>query len=172
MNRLAIERIGCVLLFLAVLAGLLQLIFQLTLLPEKVATHFGPNGAPDGFMSRTSHATFQVALILGMPIFLLGLGRLSRYMPNSMVNIPNKAYYLHPDRRDQTLATTNVFLVWITVVTEAFFIGLSHLLFTANIEQSNLSTVGFTILMSVYFAAIFGMSLSLLWIYRLPKSAT
>ena len=88
----------------SILAGLMvvsvvQHVWYFPQLPERVATHFGIDGQPNDWMSRTAATLLLAAVQLGVPLFLVGVTSLARRMPNSMINIPHKDYWLHPDRR-------------------------------------------------------------------------
>ena len=51
--------------FLALaLAAIAQALWQHGRLPEKVASHFDGGGAPNGWLSRGTHTTLQVATVL------------------------------------------------------------------------------------------------------------
>ena len=79
-------------------ATLVGVVFQL---PDKIATHFGPSGAADGWGTRAGYVAFDVilsaALVLGLPMLVTlivagsGVG----------LNIPHKEYWLRPENRPQ-----------------------------------------------------------------------
>ena len=73
-------------------------------LPERVATHFGVDGQPNDWMSRTDSTMLLAGLQIGVPSFLLVMNTISSRFPESMLNIPNKDYWLSPERRGTTLA--------------------------------------------------------------------
>lgn len=71
-------------------------------LPDRVATHFGIDGQPNDWMSRTSSTLMLCGIQLGLPLFLAGVMSLANRLPDSMINIPHREYWLHPDRRAAT----------------------------------------------------------------------
>ena len=141
-------------LFLLTISGLVMLIFHLNELPERVATHFNGAGEPDGFMSRAGYAAMMMGLLVGMPAFLIGITKATRYLPTSLINMPNKDYWLHESRRDDTLRVMEALLVWISCITEVLFIGIQQLTYSANVRQENLSSTGMLVLMGFFFVGI------------------
>jgi len=71
-------------------------------LPERVATHFGANGAPNGWMTRDGHVRFTVLTGIGSSAFIVAVFAFIRWIGDVGLNIPHKAYWLAPERRDET----------------------------------------------------------------------
>ena len=72
-------------------------------LPERVATHFGANGLPNGWMSRDVFARAMVTVVLVPVALVQGIGFLLGRLPSSVINLPNRDYWLAPERRAKTL---------------------------------------------------------------------
>jgi len=73
-------------------------------LPPVVASHFNFVGVPNGFMPRGTYTVIMLALVVVPPWLLV-------FLPSSMVrkggarlNIPNREYWLAPERREATAA--------------------------------------------------------------------
>src|SRR5947208_13832382 len=73
-------------------------------LPDRVATHFGGTGHPNGWMTRTQYRNFTLGLGLGTPVFILAVFAIVERLRGVGLNIPNKAYWLEPDRQQATFA--------------------------------------------------------------------
>lgn len=73
-----------------------------TFLPERVATHFNFAGEPDGWMTCSSYLLFMCGFGVGMPLFLVGMFMLGTVMPDWMVNLPHKEFWLSPAMRRHT----------------------------------------------------------------------
>jgi uncharacterized membrane protein len=108
------------------------LIYSAPLLPDKVATHFGAGGQPNGWMSRSEHLILMGALGLGMPLVSVIIALLSRYIPSGMVNIPNRQYWLSPERREQTSRYITRQMFWMASLEVAFFAGIQWSIVEAN----------------------------------------
>ena len=59
-------------------------------------------GTANGFMPKGAYIPFMAIMILGLPLvigLLLGLGR---YLPASLISLPNRNYWLSPERIETT----------------------------------------------------------------------
>ena len=62
-----------------------QIAWQFPQLPAEVASHFGKGGEPDGVMSKAAFTMMMLGLTIGMPVFLVGVTYLTRFMPIELV---------------------------------------------------------------------------------------
>lgn len=141
-------------LVLVALLGVLQELLYLPHLPEEVASHFGANGQPDGFTSKWSYLSMMISMKIGMMLMLGLLGYFIRYMPASMINIPHRDYWMHPDRRAATMRDTELTLLAIGIGTGLFLNGISHLTYLANAGGTRLPMVPFAIMMAAFLAFV------------------
>jgi serine/threonine-protein kinase len=74
------------------------------LLPDRVATHFGGSGHPNGWMTRVQYVKFTLGIGIGTPVFILAVFAIVERLKGLGLNIPNKAYWLEPARQDATYA--------------------------------------------------------------------
>ena len=139
-------------------------------LPDRVATHWGIDGQPNDWMTRTGATLMLCGLQIGVPLFLAAVTSLASRLPDSMINIPNRKYWLHPDRRSATLAWMNQMLAWIAVLTSLFMIGIGHLTFIANKTGSGLHVGFFVTALGAYLASVFSIAGRSLFRFRLPRS--
>src|SRR3972149_10891183 len=99
------------LIFYAVSAlALLQLAAYYPFLPEKVASHFNFAGKADGWWDKEYFAVFWAMLLA----FLVGTFALTEYLvskaPDSVINLPNKDWWLAPERRAETIKSVVAYL--------------------------------------------------------------
>ena len=139
-------------------------------LPDRVATHWGIDGQPNDWMTRTAATLTLCGLQIGVPLFLVAVTSLASRLPDSMINIPNRDYWLHSDRRSATLFWMNQMLAWIAVLTSLFMIGIGHLTFVANKTGSGLHVGFFVAALGAYLACVFSIAGSSLFHFRLPRS--
>ncbi|HTY98259.1 MAG TPA: hypothetical protein VMB75_00380 [Rhodocyclaceae bacterium] len=90
------------LLVLALAAGFV--LYTADSLPPLVASHFAGGGAANGFMPHDAYVALMLALVVGLPLLLAALTGLSRYAPVERMNLPNRDYWLAPEREAETLA--------------------------------------------------------------------
>jgi uncharacterized membrane protein len=101
------------------LAGVLAI--YLPMLPDRVATHFDGGGSANGWSSRADVIASAAALVAITAVIFLVAGLLMR-VPDSMINIPNKSYWLAPGRRDRALAFMRDWLRWFVALTLALLV--------------------------------------------------
>src|SRR5262245_40603264 len=91
-------------LVLFYVAALVQLGWVASLMPEVVATHYDGAGNPNGWMSRTGMVGFHLGMLGVTALAFVGLPVALRRMSSTLINIPNREYWLAPERRAATLA--------------------------------------------------------------------
>ena len=101
-------------------------------LPERLATHFGVNGEPNGWMTRTGHVRFMLGFGLGVPLFVLAVSAIVTRLGGAGLNIPNRDHWLAPERRAQTLAFAQRKMVWFASLLVSFFAAIHHVILRAN----------------------------------------
>jgi XapX domain-containing protein len=103
-----------------------------TQLPDQVASHFNGSGEPNGWMSRSSNQTFMLIFGLGFPLFVVVLCYVTRFLPASLINLPNKDHWLAPERRNETCDYLVGFSLWFACLALCFVTGLMYLIVKAN----------------------------------------
>lgn len=152
-------------LLIVILASVGHLVWQMPKLPDQVASHFDASGNPDSSMQRGVYFGFMLCLLVGMPVFLVVVSKSIRVLPASLINVPNRSYWLAPERRDATLVRIEGTMLWITIATQIFLVAISHLVFLANISGSQLASqttfiaigvyLGFTVVWCIWFTLQF-----------------
>lgn len=106
-------------------------------LPERVATHFGADGAPNGWMSREGFATSMLAMVLVPVAFLQGIGLLIGRLPTSLFNLPNRDYWLADERRATTIDHIRMAMFEFGNATFAFLLFVVWSIVDANKDAAN-----------------------------------
>jgi uncharacterized membrane protein len=119
-------------------------------LPPRVATHFGSKGLADGWMDRTQACLTMGLFQVLMPLLFLGLGYWMYWVPESWINLPNKAYWFHPDRKQESLASLARLMGFFSIAMGLFMLGINHLTFVANLGDGRLPMLYFWILMGLF----------------------
>ena len=101
-------------------------------LPARVATHFDASGQPNGWMSRSSHVVFTLVFGFAVPLFVVGLMYVTRFLPDALVNIPRRDYWLSGERRSETLAYLLRQALWFACMNVVFVAGIHFLVVDAN----------------------------------------
>lgn len=152
----------------ALLLGLLYLCFFGSLavsrstLPARVATHFDGDGRPNGWMSTSAHLRFMLVFGLGFPLFVPAISYISRFLPASCFNIPNRDYWLAPARRRQVCDYLFRHSLWFASMALCFVIGIHFSIIHANsFGPGHLSTLLILIVAGSFLAgtAVWGGSM-------------
>lgn len=156
-------------LLLAAAGGCVELIAAG--LPPIVAIHFDGAGNANGFATGADCREFMLAITLGAPAFVALLTVLvPRSVPPSMVNIPNKAYWLAPERARGSIAFLCEQGIWFASILLAFLIAVDWLLAKANAVQPPLfPTRQFMACLFLLFAAIGVWALRMFQRFSLPR---
>lgn len=137
------SRSGSVALLLLLVALTAFVWFTSAALPEVVASHFDSSGIANGFMPRGIYIAFLLALVVGVPLLLAFLPGAVAGRGGSNLGIPNREYWLAPERRESTITFVRVHGRWFAAAV-AIFLGYVHwLVVRANeLRPPELSTLG------------------------------
>lgn len=102
-----------------------------SLLPERVAIHFGLGGQADRWTDRSQTASFFEILTVVPAIFVL-LGIVMHLLPAGAFNLPHRDYWLAPERRAQTVEVICRQLNWMGCLMVLFLAGIYWLTILAN----------------------------------------
>lgn len=168
-NKLALLTLAA-----ALVTTVVQAVIYGPQLPATVASHFGGGGAADGSMSRTAFLVLILCLQFGLAGLMVGLAAVLGKLPVSMINLPNKDYWFHEDRREDTIARNRSMLNWITALTAILIVLTFQLTIQANLNNNDrtLNMPVFVTGMVIYMLAIFYFcGRSLIYFSNVPKSA-
>ena len=104
-------------------------------LPPVVASHFGSGGAANGFMGKGTYTAFMLAMVVAIPALIGFSGQLVRVVPLQLVNLPNKQYWLAPQRRAATLESLSSIGVPFALALVVFLCFVHWLVVQANAVQ-------------------------------------
>jgi uncharacterized membrane protein len=104
-------------------------------LPPVVASHFGSGGAANGFMGKGTYTAFMLAVVVAVPALIGFSGQLVRVLPLQLVNLPNKQYWLAPQRKAATLESLSSLSVPFALALVVFLCFVHWLVVQANAVQ-------------------------------------
>lgn len=139
-------------------------------LPATVASHFGLNGQADGWMSRSAYLVFLSVLTLALPLFIVGLTYFSRFLPDWMINLPRKEYWLSGAQRPETFDWITAHSLWLGCLVVGMLGAAHYLTIQANQRvPAGLPAASFAVVMGGFLAGVAIWSL-VLWRHfrRLP----
>lgn len=126
--------------------------YYYTALPGKIASHFNAAGEADGWMSKNGFFIFEGVILLLILAEFTVLPFLIKKMPDSLINLPNKDFWLARDRRDETFAAIGEYFDWFSILLLSLFITVNHIVFRANIQGENLSSTAMWLILGAFFA--------------------
>lgn len=139
-------------------------------LPDVVASHFGSGGAANGFMPRVAYVAVMLVLVVFVPGLLHLLGWLSSRLPVQWINVPNRRYWLAPERREATVSSFGKLGVWASYATLALLSLVHWLVVRANsVHPSHLEEAPLVGGVAVYLVALLvGVAVLLGRFFRVP----
>lgn len=160
-----------ILLLLIILITLEETVRLWFVTPEQMAAHFNIVGQPDRFVTRTAFFAFQlemevisIALAIASPILII-------LLPAEFINLPNREYWLAPDRRAATVLKMRSFLeVLFSAILLVMLIGF-ELAVSANLQTPivfNAGLMGLAIAGMVLFSLL--SLVWLMWSFRIDSS--
>lgn len=123
-------------------------------LPEKVASHFDLSGQPDGWSTKTSFITFYLVITGICALLFLGISFGISKMPVSLINMPNKDFWLSEERKQKTFDFMFHFFLWLGSATLLLLLDRFHQAIQVNLEKAESSShlmlslglyIGFTV---------------------------
>jgi uncharacterized membrane protein len=91
-----------ILFCLLLIMGLLQLAHFYPLLPARVASHFDAYGTPNGWAPKEGFFVLSIIILLVPSVVLFAGPNLAKTRHPQHINLPNKAYWLAPERVAET----------------------------------------------------------------------
>lgn len=104
-------------------------------LPDNVASHFNGAGMPNGFMSQKGYLIFMLVFAVGIPALVVGGLSATFHSEKSNINIPNKDYWLAPERKRETIEFLSGHMAWLGSLLALFLAYVHWLLIEANSVQ-------------------------------------
>jgi uncharacterized membrane protein len=140
-------------------------------LPLRFASHFDGRGVANAFMPRADFFSVFAAVGGGTVLLLLAVPWLTRALPPRLLNIPNREYWLVPERRAQVQHKLGAFTAWTAAGCAFLLAAVLELVLRANLEHQALASGPMWLIVGLYMV---GTSLSLVWLvraFRVPGGA-
>ena len=138
-------------------------------LPDHVATHFDATGRANGWMTRSGSIAFELALGLGVQVFIALMCWLARYLAPARVNIPHKQYWHQPEHFPRACAMIFRHSLWLGSLIVVWLILLNYQVRQANLAvPAHLSPGGFVFAMGTFLVVLLWWIIALLHLFRVP----
>ena len=117
-------------ILLVILAGISA--FYYPHLPAQVASHFDIHGNPDSYSNKNSFFMFEIIILVVVSSVFFFSAYFIKKIPETLLNLPNKEYWLAKERKEQTYKTFSSFMFWFADLTLIFLIYLFNNIFIVN----------------------------------------
>lgn len=135
--------------------NLAQANFYYNRLPERVASHFGADGSPNGWAPKDFFVGLYAGAVVLMAVTLFAASRSVSGKPDNKINLPNKDYWLAPERRAATFAWMTAALEWFGVATFALLFDVFGQAFRFNLDpRGGLAHPGTSLAVYLGFTAV------------------
>lgn len=105
-------------------------------LPDIVATHFGATGRPDAWAPKEAFLNVYLFTLAFCTVIFLGISFTASRLPVSMINLPNKSYWLAPERKQETLDFLFHYFLWFASATILLLCDVMHQAFQVHLGRS------------------------------------
>jgi len=102
-----------------------------------VASHFNAAGVPNAWQPKSFFAMTLGLLYLLFTLLWLSIPQLLRAVPVSLVNLPNREYWLAPERREHTAHAIGDQLAWLGAIQIALIAFIAQFAINANLPGSS-----------------------------------
>jgi uncharacterized membrane protein len=137
-------------------------------LPLTVASHFDAAGQPNAFMSRSGYIRFVLCVAVGLPVIVVAI-LTAVYSRAADLKLPNREYWLTPQRLDQTRAFLVAHGVWFGSLLVILGCFVHWLELAANrLQPPHLSNQSFAALLIAFLIATAAWVAVLMVAFRRP----
>lgn len=159
-----------VLFVAALLLNVGELAYHYPQLPMRVASHFNAGGQADGWTTKSEFAWTWLA-VLGMLSFMFGMTIVVMSVaPVSSFNLPNKEYWIAPERADETRRMMIERMLWFMSGLMLFIAYLLHGAIAFNLKPGGQLSIWMPLGVFLAFTAVWCGEM--FWRFgRIPRDA-
>ena len=163
--------IAIIVFFGLVTLAVVHAAYYYPLLPAMMASHFGPGGQADGWMDKSAFMGVYASAVGVIALIFFAMSLVMQKIPAWMLNLPNKDYWLAPQRRADTYRRLSTSMVWIGNAALLFMIVCMEIAFRANLQPAWNPGTTFLIATGSFMAVVLAWAGVFLYCFRLPRSA-
>jgi uncharacterized membrane protein len=107
-------------------------------LPEVMASHFNARGTPNGWQTKSAFFSVLISVSVLAAVVGFGIPRVIAAVPPHFINLPNKRYWLTPERRAETMDFLNGYFAWFGCALFAVILIIINFAVQANFHPERL----------------------------------
>jgi hypothetical protein len=140
-------------------------------LPGRVAIHFDFAGHANGWARPVDLVRIHGIVLLCLLLVTGAAALMTRHLPPSLINVPNKRYWFAPERSESSRQRLGAHMVWMMVISAGLIVALQHLVFLANLGTAapRLPSTGLMVLLVAFLTALGAWTAGLLRLFRRPR---
>lgn len=131
-------------------------------LPPTVASHFDAQGNPNGWMGKDVFVIIEALIVIFVVGEFLLVPYFIRKMPNSMINLPNKEYWLGPEHREEMLSIMGRYFEVFGAMVLVLFVIVNQFVYLANVSKTNLTSF-------IWIVIVGFLIFSVVWLVKLMR---
>jgi uncharacterized membrane protein len=140
-------------------------------LPERMASHFDGAGHANGWTTKAFFFGVQTFVMLLVTLCFAILPQRIQKLPPDKFNLPNKDYWLAPERRAATIASVISAITWFGCATLVFMIAVTWLVIRVNLGfETVLPAAPMGALLAGLIACVILLIVRMLYIGRRPPA--
>jgi uncharacterized membrane protein len=143
-------------------AAVMQFFLYYPQLPATMASHFDGRGIPNGWQTKLVFFAFFLGATLLATVVAFGVPRIIETLPAQQLNLPNKEYWLAPERREASLGFLRAHMAWFGCAIFFVILLAFHYSILANLHgQTNFESRSFLIVLGAF------LLFMIFWLIRL-----
>ncbi len=107
-------------------------------LPDVMASHFNARGLPNGWQTKSAFFSVLIGISVLAAVIGFGIPRLITLLPPEYINLPNKRYWLAPERRAETMGFLSGYFAWFGCALFAVILFTINFAIQANLHPGRL----------------------------------
>ncbi|MBI4774270.1 MAG: DUF1648 domain-containing protein [Deltaproteobacteria bacterium] len=146
-----------------IFVSVLHMAYYYPQMPESLASHFDIAGKAENWTGKDVFFLTYAGVVALMALLFLGSRFIMEKLPEALINLPNKTYWLAPERKAETYSYLSTQLTWFGCASVLFIIGCMHLAIRSNLTGENTIAPGIWLLTTAY------LIFTLFWIVRFVR---
>lgn len=163
------NRLPALVLALSLVVAATTIIATIGLLPPLVPSHIAINGRSDRVSPRDVYVAVMLGVAVGLPLLMVASMGSVRRIPPRFVNLPNRDYWLAPERRERAYATLRAFACLVGSLVALFTLALHLLIVTGELTQGRAPSPLFFVLLGAFVVVLLTLIAGLVRAFARPR---
>jgi len=135
--------------------------------PERVPTHFAFDGTPDEWSTPTEAFVVETCVVAGFTLLFLAVPLLMRVLPDDLINLPHREYWLTPQRRPRALALVARWSDLMGIAANVLLLFVALIVYRTSIRPDHRAPAWWFVVLLASFLGV--TALTVVQLYRAPS---